>query len=326
MAVYTPVSEQQAQALLDRLGLGQLHQLSGIGAGIENSNFFVDCTAGRVVLTLFERLGPDQLPFYLGLMQHLARKGLPVPAPRPDAQGDILFEVAGKPAAVVSCLRGGHQLSPNTFHCEQLGRTLAQMHEAVVDFPLTQPNLRGLTWWQATVPALLPLLSAEAATLLADELAFQTELAASPAFAQLPRGAIHADLFRDNAMFEGLPGRERLCGVFDFYFAGTDTFLFDLAVCLNDWAIDLATGRLIDERATALVQAYESVRPLTAAEHRLLPALLRAAALRFWISRLNDWYRPRDAQLLKPHDPTHFERVLVERRANPWHALKDLSQ
>ena len=238
MAVFTAVSEDQAQALLDRLGLGRLQALTGIKAGIENSNFFVDAEAGRFVLTVFERLTHAQLPFYLGLMRHLAAKGLPVPAPQADANGDTLFSLAGKPAALVSRLRGGHQLAPDLFHCEQLGHALARQHLAVADFPLRQPNLRGLAWWQQTSGELLPLLDAELAALLQDELQFQTELAASPAARELPQGAIHADLFRDNAMFEGLPGREQLSGVFDFYFAGVDSFLFDLAVCLNDWCID----------------------------------------------------------------------------------------
>ncbi len=321
MAVFTSVDEDAAQGLLDTLGLGRLHGLTGIPAGIENSNFFLDCDAGRFVLTLFERLTHAQLPFYLGLMQHLAAKGLPVPAPQADAAGRTLFTLEGKPAAVVTRLRGAHQLAPDRFHCEQLGHTLARLHRAVADFPLRQPNLRGLAWWQQTVPLLLAHLDAEGAALLADELRFQSELAATPAFAELPQGAIHADLFRDNALFEGLPGREQLCGVFDFYFAGVDCLLFDLAVCLNDWCIDLASGRLDEARASALVAAYERERRLSGTEHRLLPALLRAAALRFWISRLADWHQPREASLLKPHDPTHFERVLRERRTLAWHAL-----
>jgi homoserine kinase type II len=320
VAVFTFVAESEAQTLLERLKLGRLQALTGIQSGIENSNFFLDCDGGRFVLTLFERLSFEQLPFYLGLMQHLAHKGLPVPAPQADSEGQTLFSIAGKPAALVSRLRGGHQLAPDVFHCEQLGHTLARMHMAVADFPLQQPNLRGLPWWQQASREVLPHLPPELGALLRDELHFQTELAASSAGQELPRGAIHADLFRDNAMFEGLPGREQLCGVFDFYFAGVDSFLFDLAVCLNDWCIDLASGRLIEARAQALVAAYETVRPLSGTEHRLLPALLRAAALRFWLSRLHDWHLPRDASLLKPHDPTHFERVLRQRRANAFHA------
>ncbi len=321
MAVFTAVSDAEAQALLDRLGLGTLQALTGIKAGIENSNFFVDTDSGSYVLTVFERLSHEQLPFYLGLMQHLAAKGLPVPAPQANGDGQTLFTLSGKPAALVSRLRGGHQLAPDIFHCEQLGQTLARMHLAVADFPLQQPNLRGLTWWQPASEQVLPHLDADRAALLRDELAFQQQLAARAA--ELPRGAVHADLFRDNAMFEGLPGRERLSGVFDFYFAGVDSFLFDLAVCLNDWCIALDSGQLIEARAAALVAAYERERPLSGAEHRLLPALLRAAALRFWLSRLHDWHLPREASLLKPHDPAHFERVLRLRREQAWHALQD---
>ncbi|MCE4553219.1 homoserine kinase [Pelomonas cellulosilytica] len=328
MAVFTEVSPAQAQALLDHLHLGTLSSLRGIGAGIENTNYFVDCTQAdghlhRYVLTLFERLTAEQLPFYLRLMQHLAQRGVPVPEPHADAAGEILFEVAGKPAAIVDRLHGGHQLAPDAFHCEQVGATLARMHLAGRDYPLHQPNLRGITWWRQVVPQLLPFLDVAQAELLRAELVYQEQLVASPRYAELPQGPIHADLFRDNVMFEPGegPGRERLTGFFDFYFAGVDTFLFDIAVCLNDWCIDLDSGRLIQERASVFVAAYETVRPLTPGEHRLLPALLRAAALRFWVSRLFDLHLPREASLLKAHDPRHFERVLRERIASPWHAL-----
>ncbi|MDH0865264.1 homoserine kinase [Mitsuaria sp. GD03876] len=326
MAVFTDVSPEQAQTLLDTLNLGELQSLKGITAGIENTNYFVTTARGaerrEYVLTIFERLTFEQLPFYLELMRHLARKGVPVPAPQADAQDRILHRVAGKPAAVVDKLRGGHQLAPDQFHCEQVGAGLARMHVAGQDFPMHQDNLRALPWWRETVPVVLPHLAPAQAALLSEELAFQEQLA--PAAAALPRGPVHADLFRDNVMFEGLPGREQLSGFFDFYFAGIDSFLFDLCVCLNDWCIDLDSGRLDEQRASAFVRAYESVRPLTGAEHRLLPGLLRAAALRFWISRLWDFHLPREASLLQPHDPTHFERVLRERVANPWHALESL--
>ncbi len=331
MAVFTEVSPAQAQALLDHLHLGQLSSLRGIGAGIENTNYFVDCTGDdghlhRYVLTLFERLTAEQLPFYLRLMQHLAQRGVPVPEPHADATDEILFEVAGKPAAIVDRLHGGHQMAPDAFHCQQVGATLAQMHLAGRDYPLHQPNLRGLAWWQQVVPQLLPFLNADERALLTSELAYQEQLAASAGYAELLQhhsGPIHADLFRDNVMFEPGegPGRERLTGFFDFYFAGCDTWLFDLAVCLNDWCIDLGDGRLITERAAVFVAAYESVRPLSGTEHRLLPALLRAAALRFWVSRLYDLHLPREASLLKAHDPRHFERVLRERISKPWHAM-----
>ncbi|UXH79685.1 homoserine kinase [Roseateles amylovorans] len=322
MAVFTDVTSDQAQALLDALSLGELQSLQGISAGIENTNYFVTTARGEYVLTLFERLSFEQLPFYLELMRHLAAKGLPVPAPQPDAQGCILHRLNGKPAAVVNKLRGGHQLAPDQFHCEQVGAGLARMHLAGQDFPMHQDNLRGLAWWRETVPVVLPHVSPQEADLLRSELAFQEQL--GPAAALLPRGPVHADLFRDNVMFEGLPGREQLSGFFDFYFAGVDSFLFDLCVCLNDWCVDLDSGRLDEQRAAAFVAAYEAVRPLSGAEHRLLPGLLRAAAMRFWVSRLWDFHLPREASLLKPHDPTHFERILRERIATPWHALESL--
>ena len=196
---------------------------------------------------------------------------------------------------------------------------LAQTHLAAADFALEQPHLRGLAWWAETVPVVLPFVGTEQALLLQEELAFQQQLGASAAGQSLPRGPIHADLFRDNAMFDETAGEDRLCGFFDFYFAGTDTLLFDIAVCLNDWCADPATGRLDEARASGFMIAYVDVRPLSTAEVRLMPALLRAAAFRFWLSRLWDWHLPRDAALLQPKDPTHFERVLRDRIDNPWH-------
>lgn len=319
MAVFTEVLPAEAGTLTERLGAGTLLRLQGIPAGIENTNYFVTTTTGDWVLTLFERLTAEQLPFYLGLMQHLARRGLPVPEPRADASGQMLHQVAGKPAALVTRLPGHHQLAPDLHHCAQLGRLLAQMHQAVADFPLQQPNLRGLAWWQSMAPQLRPFLAADQQRLLDDEMAFQQGLAASPAYAALPRGAVHADLFCDNVLFDGLPGHEKLTGAFDFYFAGIDTFAYDLAVCLNDWCLDANDATLDEARAQALVGAYQAERPLTTTEQRLLPALLRSAALRFWLSRLGDWHLPREAALLNPKDPGHFERVLRSRIALPWH-------
>ena len=201
----------------------------------------------------------------------------------------------------------------------QVGQMLARMHLAGQDFAMQQAHGRGLAWWVATAPVVRPHLEPAQAQLLDDELAFQQHLAASPAGQALPRGPIHADLFRDNVMFDDTAGGDRLCGFFDFYFAGTDTLLFDVAVCLNDWCADLETGALHEARATAFMGAYQAERALTPGEVRAMPALLRAAALRFWISRLWDWHLPRDAALLQPKDPTHFERVLRARIALPWH-------
>ncbi|MEP7101894.1 MAG: homoserine kinase [Burkholderiales bacterium] len=319
MAVYTEVSFDEAASLVARLGLGELTQLQGIRSGIENTNYFADTPNGRYVLTLFERLGFEQLPFYLQLMKHLSERGIPVPGPKADARGAILHTVQGKPAAVVDRLPGRHHLAPDAVHCASLGTMLARMHLAGADFAMSQPHLRGLEWWTETVPVVAPFLTPDRRALIESELAFQQQLASSAAHAALPRGAIHADLFRDNVMFDETPWGDALTGLFDFYFAGVDSFGFDIAVCLNDWCIDLASGRLDEGRATALVNAYAAVRPLTGGERRLMPALMRAAALRFWLSRLWDLHLPRDAALLTAHDPGHFERVLRERVTAPWH-------
>jgi homoserine kinase type II len=313
MAVFTEVSLEEAQRLMHELNLGELTELRGIEGGIENTNYFATTREGPYVLTLFERLTFEQLPFYLYLMQHLAQRGIPVPNPAANLEGRILHTVCGKPAAVVNRLRGKSQLAPDVAHCAAVGTMLARMHLAGRDFNRDQPNLRGLPWWNATVPSVLPFLSWPQAALIQSELAFQNHIAASSAYAALPRGPVHADLFRDNVMFDG----EELTGFFDFYFAGVDTWLFDVAVCLNDWCINLATGAHDDARTQAFLAAYGAERPLAAAERRLLPAMLRAGALRFWLSRLWDYHLPREASMLKPHDPTHFERVLSERVANP---------
>ncbi|MBL8332436.1 MAG: phosphotransferase, partial [Rubrivivax sp.] len=201
----------------------------------------------------------------------------------------------------------------------QVGAMLARMHRAGQRFGQHQPHLRGLSWWGEVSPLVLPHLADDDAALLRDELAFQQALAETAAARALPRGPIHADLFRDNVMFDATAGEDRLCGFFDFYFAGDDTLLFDVAVCLNDWCCDLDSGRLDEPRARAFMQAYGAERPLEGAERRLLPALLRAAALRFWLSRLWDWHLPREASLLQPKDPGHFRRVLRHRIDEPWH-------
>ncbi|MFM8609530.1 MAG: homoserine kinase [Burkholderiaceae bacterium] len=313
MAVFTQVSEQAAQALLDRLKLGTLQQLRGIEGGIENTNYFATTSEGEFVLTLFERLTHEQLPFYLHLMKHLAQRGIPVPDPAADERGELLHTVCGKPAAVVNRLRGRSQLAPDTVHCAAVGAMLARMHLAGRDYERRQPNLRGLPWWNDTVPVVLPHIDAQQAALLQAELAFQNHVAAGARYAALPRGAVHADLFRDNVMFDD----EALTGFFDFYFAGTDTWLFDVAVALNDWCIDLHTGAADLPRTQAFLAAYTAARPFSRAERELLPAMLRAGALRFWISRLWDFHLPREASMLKPHDPTHFEQVLRQRVAHP---------
>lgn len=321
MAVYTEVSPGEASDLLKTLGLGDLQSMEPCKGGIENTNYFVSTDQGAYVLTLFERLTARQLPFYLKLMKHLAQHHIPVPDPAANSKGDLFYTVNGKPATVVNRLRGRSELAPTPGHCAAVGAMLARMHLAGQDFALAQPNLRGLPWWNATTPVVLPYLSVEQASLLLSELAYQNHLAASSDYAALPRGPVHADLFRDNVMFEMdalAPGQTSkiLTGVFDFYFAGVDSFIFDLAVCLNDWCIDLPSGQDQNGHVQAMLGAYGSVRTLGSAEQRALTGMRRAGALRFWISRLWDFHLPREASLLQPHDPRHFERVLRQRLAS----------
>ena len=264
----------------------------------------------KVAIVGGEGIGPEvTAQSHRVLNWFVANRGVPVPWPAPDAEGHILHRLKDRPAAVVGRLRGRSELAPSAQHCSAVGAMLARMHVAGSDYALHQPNLRGLPWWKETVPVLLPYVGKDQRTLLLDELAFQTRIAASPDYTALPCGPVHADLFRDNVMFEG----GSLSGFLDFYFAGCDTFLFDIGVCLNDWCVDLDSGSADAVRGAAFLTAYESVRPLMAEERRLLPALQRSAALRFWVSRLLDYHMPRDAAVLKLHDPSHFESVLRRR-------------
>src|SRR5262245_19309788 len=203
MAVFTELARHDVEALAAHLQAGELIDLAPIGAGIENTNYFVTTRTGAWVLTVFERLSHEQLPFYLRLMQHLARRGLPVPEPRADAAGELVHTLRGKPAALCTRLPGEHVEAPAAVHCAAMGRTLAGLHAAAADFALSQPNLRSLAWWQATAPRVRPFLDADVAQLLDDEIAFQGQVAASAAYAGLPRAAVHADLFRDNVLFDG---------------------------------------------------------------------------------------------------------------------------
>ncbi|WP_085314770.1 homoserine kinase [Derxia lacustris] len=330
MAVFTPVSPAEADVWLRQYDLGALVSIEGIGSGIENSNFFVTTTSadngGRFVLTIFENLDAAQLPFYLEFMAALAARGVAVPRPMADRSGAILQSLKGKPCCLATRLVGEFELDPLPEHCRQLGRTIALMHEGGAAFAaarpeLMQPNLRGLDWQREMLPQVLSWLPVDVAALLQDEIAAQTAHQSGAEHAALPRGPVHADIFRNNVLFDGTRAAPHLGGVFDFYFAGVDTFVFDLAVAVNDWAIDLDTGAIDPARAEALLAAYAAERPFTAAERAAWPMALRAGALRFWVSRLYDYYRPREAETLTPHDPTHFERILRLRRASPACAL-----
>lgn len=317
MAVFTPVSEEALQPWLQARGVGELVNLKGISAGIENTNYFVDTTTGRFVLTIFEKLTAAELPYYLGLMLHLAAQGLPVPRPTALSDGALFSPLMGKPAALVERLPGESAMTPNAAQCEAIGDFCARAHQASRSFPVKHDNPRGLPWWLATQEAVHAFLPADLCSLMDDEIGIQTDFACSVTYAQLPRSAVHADLFRDNALFTG----NSLGGVIDFYFAGDDTWLFDLAVCVNDWCIHHATGHIDHDLAQALLIGYARHHVFTESERKAWPFMLRAAALRFWMSRLYDFYRPREAEMLTPKDPTHFERILKLRRLGDVAAL-----
>jgi homoserine kinase type II len=310
MAVFTPVSREQLERWLEGFDLGPLLGFEGIASGIENSNFFVDTARGRFVLTLFERLTAAEVPFYVGLMRHLAARGIPCPDPVADRGGALVGALRGRPAALVTRLEGSPDMHPDAARCAEVGALLARMHLAAADYPAGLPNPRGLDWWLAHAPQVAPFLDAGQAALLADELAAQRAFAAGAAGRALPSGPVHADLFRDNVFF----GERGLSGVIDFYFAGCDTWLYDLAVVCNDWCIDDASGAFDPARLQALLRAYAALRPPLPAEREAWPTLLRAAALRFWLSRLHDLHLPRPAQMVTPKDPAHFERILRQRR------------
>jgi len=304
MSVYTSVSKTQLAAWLQSYAVGTPVALVPIAKGIENSNFFVTTTQGRYVLTLFERLPAEELPFYLNLMSHLAQHQVPCPAPVADRSGRFLSALNGKPAALVTRLPGASVEAPTQAHCAALGRLLARMHLAGQSYAGTLENPRGRKWWRVAAREVRPFLTHAQAALLDEELRFQSLYR----FPDLPRGPVHADLFRDNALFED----DSLSGVIDFYFAGIDCLLYDCAVCANDWClVDAARDLRLDQTKTeALLGAYAGLRAFTALERGAWPVLLRAAALRFWLSRLRDLHLPRSGALVHAHDPEHFESIL----------------
>jgi homoserine kinase type II len=307
LSVYTPVTQSELESWLGNYSVGRLECYEPIKAGIENTNYFVTTTQGRYVLTLFERLPAQELPFYLGLMAHLARHGIPSPAPIADLADNYLQQLNGKPAALVTRLPGRSLEYPGESECAELGALLARMHLAGRSYPAYLENPRGPKWWRFAAGAVAPYLQREGNALLQRELAFQ----AQHRFPDLPRGAVHADLFRDNALFE----TGRISGVIDFYFAGVDCLLYDLAVCANDWCL-AAHAELQPERTRALLAAYHAARALSDAERAAWPVMLRAAALRFWLSRLYDFHLPRPGMLVHAHDPEHFRRILERRAAD----------
>jgi homoserine kinase type II len=261
------------------------------------------------VLTLYERLPARELPFYLNLMAHLARAGVEVPAPVPDRTGAFFSLLNGKPAGLVARVDGVPVATPLQAHCAHVGDALARLHVASQTYRARLTNRRGPAWWRQAARAVKPHLDSEQAALLDGEIKFQTGFGRG----KLPKGAIHGDLFCDNVLFAG----DRVAGIIDFGFAATDFFAYDLAITVNDWCTRDADGSLDAAHAAAMVSAYDAARPLTQDEREAWPALLRAAALRFWLSRLYDLHLPRSGELTHAHDPAYFERILRDRATKP---------
>jgi len=308
MAVFTRVTEAELNAWLKNYALGELLEFQGIASGIENTNYFVTTRTGRFVLTLFEKLSARELPFYLNLMAHLAQHGVPCPSPVANQQGHFLSALNDKPACIVSRLTGKSLTQPDATHCAAVGTMLAKLHLAARSFTEHMPNARAAIWREQTAQQVLAYLSASDAQLLQQEIIFHTQHTLDA----LPQGTVHADLFRDNVLFDGM----QIGGVIDFYFACNDSLLYDLAITVNDWCMD-AGGILDAARTQAMLHAYHAVRPVTAAEQAAWPVALRLAALRFWLSRLHDKFLPRAGEIINAHDPAQFRTILQQHIAAP---------
>lgn len=311
MSVFTPVPESVLAEWLKDYAVGRLVELKGISAGVQNSNFFVTTTLGRYVLTLFEDMSRAELPYYLHLMAHLARHGLPVPGPIANRDNEYLGTLQDRPAALVVRLSGSSEMNPGLAHCEKVGAMLAGLHLAGQSYGRRQDNPRGAAWRTATAEVVRPFLQPDEQALLDTEIASQATID----LAALPCGAIHADLFRDNVLWDtDADGSVRIGGVIDFYFAGFDALLFDVAVTVNDWC-SLPGGGLDEARVVALLAAYHAERAFTEAERAAWPALLRAAALRFWLSRAADFHLPRAGEMVLVKDPDEYRDILRLRSA-----------
>ncbi len=303
MSVFTTVTPTELSAWLENYTVGTLLELKGISAGIENTNYFVTTTSGRYVLTLFEKLTVDELPYYLNLMAHLARNSVPCPCPVARNDQCYVGVLNGKPASLVSRVPGADIKQPTIAHCANIGALMAGIHIAGKSYPASMINPRGAPWRERVLPQLLPFMAQPAADLLRSEVQTQAAFACD----DLPRGVIHADLFRDNVLWDGA----RVGGVIDFYFACNDALLYDVAITVNDWCLN-DDGVLDPKRAAALLRSYNQARPFNDAEYGAWSMMLRAAALRFWMSRLFDLHLPRPGELTHAKDPLHFQRVLEQ--------------
>lgn len=310
MSVFTTLTLDEVHAWLRDFSIGDITELRGIAAGITNTNYFVITEKNRYVLTIFEKNTLEELPYFVNLMTHLAAHGVPCPTPIADVNGVALHALKGKPALMVSCLKGKDVATPNLAQVVEVALTLAKLHVAGGSFKQVSFNQRGQAWFAATTQKVLPTLNLQEQALLQSELAYQLTLNTS----QLPQGVIHGDLFRDNVLFDD----DSLGGFIDFYYACNDVLAYDLAIAVNEWCLhhngaDL--GNIDTEKVDAFLSAYQSVRPLTSLELTCWPALLRRAALRFWLSRLHDFHFPQLGEITHAKDPNHFKSILQARIA-----------
>lgn len=305
MAVYTDVTDEDLEAFMAQYDLGCVLAFKGIAEGVENSNYLLQTDYGNFILTLYEkRVNPAELPFFLGLMEHLAERGFLCPTPIQGRDGASLRELCGKKAAVISFMEG---LSPRNimpYHCHGLGQVLAQMHVAGADFPMRRPNNLSVAGWRGLITAIADkadTIEPGLARLLDAEIAYLEQHWP----ADLPQGTIHADLFPDNVFFRG----HDVSGVIDFYFACTDALAYDLAICINAWCFD-PQNRFQPERAAEMVATYQAVRPLSPAEKAAVPILARGAALRFLLTRSYDWLNRQPGAFVQPKDPKEYMEKL----------------
>ena len=301
MAVYTEIGDDELTAFVAQYDIGTVLACKGIAEGVENSNFMLQTDLGTYFLTIYEkRVNPDDLPFFLGLLDHLAAKGIPCPLPVHGRDGKVLRRVVDKPAAVVTFLSGVSPRRPLPQHCAEVGTALARMHEAGLDFAMQRPNALSLDGWRVLIEATAERAD-EVQDGLAETIALEFEHLRSHWPDDLPRGVIHADLFPDNVLFLAL----KLSGLIDFYFACTDQLAYDLAICLNAWCFEREAEFNIT-KARRLLSAYRSVRPLQTSEIAALPLLARGAALRFLLTRLYDWLNQVEGALVRPKDPMEY--------------------
>ncbi|GAA0778658.1 homoserine kinase [Roseibium denhamense] len=305
MAVYTDVSDEELGAFIEGYDVGRLLSFKGIAEGVENSNFLVHTDAASFILTLYEkRVNPNDLPYFLNLLQHLADKGLSCPQPVAASGGALLGELAGRPAALVTFLEGMWVKRPKTVHCGELGKAMARLHLAGQDYAGFRKNALDVHGWRPLFDQ-CSARSNEVHEGLADEIAAELSHLEASWPSDLPSGVIHADLFPDNVFFLG----QELSGLIDFYFACNDAFAYDIAICLNAWCFEV-DGAFNVTKAKALLKGYASVRPLTADESKALPILSRGAALRFLLTRLYDWLSVPEGAMVTPKDPLEYLKKL----------------